>query len=93
MLLRLRQICAHASLITEAGISRALPGEAEESNDRETELGRAQLEMGIDFVLRMKQKFKEVFLERIAAEKEVRRDCHLDEDVADIFTITSVAGC
>ncbi|KAJ3559162.1 hypothetical protein NM688_g505 [Phlebia brevispora] len=70
LLLRLRQICAHPSLITESGEAFVRPGEPEETDGAYAELVRAQRIMGLDFVLRMKDKFKRVTLERMQAEKE-----------------------
>ena len=71
MLLRLRQICAHPSLITEGGEAFIVPGEADETTADYGELARAQRIMGVDFVIRMKTKFKQIVLDRIAAEKAV----------------------
>lgn len=72
MLLRLRQICAHPALITEGGAAYVV-GDQEDANGHNAELTRAQRLMGLDFVLRMREKFKQVALERMAAEKAVSR--------------------
>ena len=71
MLLRLRQICAHPSLITEDGQALTLPGEHANHTMKVTELQRAERLVGPEFVMRMKEKFRTIALERMAAEKEV----------------------
>lgn len=70
LLLRLRQICSHPSLIQEDGV-RYAAFDNEEAGAKHTELTRAERIMGTEFVKRMQEKFKKVMLDRIAAEKEV----------------------
>ncbi|KAF7800359.1 hypothetical protein EIP86_011609 [Pleurotus ostreatoroseus] len=52
-----------------SGAAFVNPGETEENSTNHTELSRAQRSMGIDFVLRMKEKFKRLAQERMQAEK------------------------
>ncbi|KAH8097049.1 SNF2 family N-terminal domain-containing protein [Cristinia sonorae] len=71
MLLRLRQICSHPSLIQEDGVAFVGPDEAADGpHDKHSELTRAAQEVSAEFVERMKAKLKETVLERMAAEKE-----------------------
>ncbi|KAJ3514867.1 hypothetical protein NLJ89_g2121 [Agrocybe chaxingu] len=82
LLLRLRQVCSHPSLIQEDGRAFVGPGEAgEESVHAEpaTELTRARNFVGPDFVKRMKDKFKQEALERLAAEK-LSADATIEEE-------------
>lgn len=75
MLLRLRQLCSHPSLIQEDGVAFVGPDEYTVSNggqEKHAELMRAAKLVSQDFVERMKAKLKEVVLERMAAEEEVR---------------------
>jgi SNF2 family DNA or RNA helicase len=75
MLLRLRQLCCHPSLIQEGGLPFILSGEMEgkdhEPVELSTELSRARRLVSQEFVATMKEKFKQAALARIAAEKEV----------------------
>lgn len=74
MLLRLRQVCSHTSLITEDEdviIDDEL--ETAPANKRD-ELIHVQTVIGRDFVTKLKQKLKDSALERIAAEKQARCD-------------------
>lgn len=75
LLLRLRQICSHPSLIQENGNAFVTAEELEEhSKDAEgsthPDLIRARRTLGPEFVAKMKARFKETVLKRMAAEKE-----------------------
>lgn len=75
MLLRLRQICSHASLVQEDGRAFVIGDEEDDENldgDAKAELARARKEVSLDFVARMKHKLREIMVERVKAEKEVR---------------------
>jgi SNF2 family DNA or RNA helicase len=73
LLLRLRQICSHASLITEEGIAYVQPHEADDDFKIEfaNELTRARRLVSDDFVTKMKEKFKREASARIEAERAV----------------------
>jgi SNF2 family DNA or RNA helicase len=73
LLLRLRQICSHPSLIQEGRAAFVAPEEVDDDFKPElsTDLTRARRLVSPEFVTKMKQKFKEAVLERIKAEKEV----------------------
>ena len=64
-------MCSHPSLIQEEGVAYIDAGH-EEPNEKRTELARAERILGTDFVQRMRAKFRQVMLDRIAAEKAVR---------------------
>ncbi|TDL24597.1 hypothetical protein BD410DRAFT_786110 [Rickenella mellea] len=70
MLLRLRQICSHTSLITEE--DGVISDEALNETKLETreELIHAQTSVSREFVVKMKAKLREIALQRMAAEKE-----------------------
>ena len=69
LLLRLRQVCAHPSLIQEEGVASIDEHQADTKN---TDLARAERVVGLEFVRRMQAKFRQIMLARIAAEKAVR---------------------
>ena len=73
LLLRLRQICSHPSLIAEDGHADVLHHESDEDFRVEfaNELTRARRLVSDEFVSKMKEKFKREALARIEAEKEV----------------------
>lgn len=71
MLLRLRQICSHTSLITEEKDVIVDDNLEEADKNDEDELIQAHRVAGPDFVSKLKTKLREVAVERIAAEKEV----------------------
>lgn len=74
MLLRLRQICSHASLVQEEGRAYVIGGDDDDENldpAAKSELTRARTEVSPDFVARMKHIFREIAIQRIMAEKEV----------------------
>lgn len=73
LLLRLRQICSHPSLIQEEGVAFIAPDEVYEDSTpvHRDELIRARMQMGPEFVSKLRQKFKESALKRIQDEKEV----------------------
>ncbi|KIP09902.1 hypothetical protein PHLGIDRAFT_101971 [Phlebiopsis gigantea 11061_1 CR5-6] len=72
LLLRLRQVCSHPSLIQEEGEEEGVayvdPGQ-EDISQKTVELARAERLLGLEFVQRMQAKFRQITLERIAAEK------------------------
>lgn len=70
LLLRLRQICSHPSLIQEDGVTY-IDGSSQEAGEKHTEIVRAERLMGKDFVQCIRAKFKQVMLDRMAAEKAV----------------------
>ena len=73
LLLRLRQICSHPSLIQEDGVAFVHPDDVDSSKaELATELSRARRLVSPEFVTKMKEKFREMTLKRMAAEKEVR---------------------
>lgn len=70
LLLRLRQLCSHPCLIQEGGDAFLRPGEdVTVKHEVQTELDRATILAGREFVAVMKGKLKSVVLQRIAAEK------------------------
>jgi len=70
LLLRLRQLCSHPCLIQEGGDAFLCPGEdTSVKYTVQTELDRATILAGKEFVNNMKTKFKEVVLQRMVAEK------------------------
>ena len=71
LLLRLRQICSHPSLIQEGGVTFVDPKEADVNPEFATELTRARRLVSPEFVDKLKEKFKASALMRIQAEKEV----------------------
>jgi SNF2 family DNA or RNA helicase len=74
LLLRLRQICSHPSLIQEGGAAFISAEEADGDDaapGSSRELARARQLVSPEFVTKMKAKFKAAALQRIAAEKEV----------------------
>lgn len=75
MLLRLRQICSHASLVQEDGLAFVIGDDEDDENldgDAKEELARARKEVSSEFVARMKHKLREIMIARVKAEKEVR---------------------
>ena len=72
LLLRLRQICTHTSLITEEdGV--IIDDELENMDeDKRDDVIKAHSELGREFVDKLKKKLKNIALERMAAEKKVR---------------------
>ncbi|KAI0047735.1 hypothetical protein FA95DRAFT_1605864 [Auriscalpium vulgare] len=85
MLLRLRQICSHASLIQENGKAFIVLDEDDEglSVEAGTELARARKLVSDNFVANMKHKRKQFALQRIAAEKE-SADAAVEEEECPI---------
>ncbi|KAG6850029.1 hypothetical protein H0H93_002233 [Arthromyces matolae] len=70
LLLRLRQICSHPSLIQEGGEAFISPDEADEAGEVGKELARARRLVSGEFVEKMKTKFKTTALQRMEAEKQ-----------------------
>ncbi|SJL12855.1 uncharacterized protein ARMOST_16287 [Armillaria ostoyae] len=71
LLLRLRQLCSHPSLIQEDGVAYIQPEEDEDNWRPEVkeELLRARKLLGGEFVSRLKRQFMEATQERMEAEK------------------------
>ena len=85
MLLRLRQICSHTSLITEEEdviVDDDIENTTEENRD---EVIHAQTVVGREFVTKLKTKLKEIWLGRMKAEKEVHYICTLSPAVRLTF--------
>ncbi|KAJ7054346.1 SNF2 family N-terminal domain-containing protein [Mycena amicta] len=70
LLLRLRQLCSHPALIQENGSHFLAPDEDDEPFEFRDVLARARKEVSSEFVKKMKDKYKDLALRRIAAEKE-----------------------
>ncbi|KAF9465092.1 SNF2 family N-terminal domain-containing protein [Collybia nuda] len=71
LLLRLRQICSHPSLIQENEAAFVSPDEVDNcAPEMSTELTRARRLVSPDFVSKMKARFKAAALQRMEAEKE-----------------------
>ncbi|KAF8804469.1 hypothetical protein BYT27DRAFT_7243611 [Phlegmacium glaucopus] len=81
LLLRLRQICSHPSLIQEDGVAYVNPDELFEDIKPEfaTELTRARRLVSAEFVTKLKEKFKNEALDRMEAEK-LSADATVEED-------------
>ncbi len=88
LLLRLRQVCSHPCLIQEGGFAFAEPAELADTDDREPELTRARQLVSLDFVHRMREKFKQVAAERMAAEQKVGKSL-VDPNVLWVTTFLS----
>jgi hypothetical protein len=71
LLLRLRQVCSHASLIQEDCSAFTHADDMNLKPDLAKEVTRARRVVSSDFVDRMKAKFKQTALYRIEAEKNV----------------------
>ena len=70
--LRLRQVCSHPSLIKEHGVAFVHLDDVDSSKpELATELSRARYLVSHEFVTKMKEKFREMTLKWMAAEKEV----------------------
>lgn len=72
LLLRLRQICSHPSLIQEDGVAFVHPDEAEVQPEFATELTRAKRLVSPEFVTKMKEKFLNAVRVRMERERLVR---------------------
>ncbi|KAI0342316.1 hypothetical protein BDW22DRAFT_1395176 [Trametopsis cervina] len=81
MLLRLRQICSHASLITEQSYAFIRPGEYLDTGDKNSELLRAVELVGTVFVEKMRAKYKNLAIARLAAEAESADAALEDEEI------------
>ncbi|KAH8116128.1 SNF2 family N-terminal domain-containing protein [Phellopilus nigrolimitatus] len=96
MLLRLRQVCSHTSLITE-GEDYIIDDNLENTNeDKRDELILAQTLLGREFVTKLRSKLKDVAIERMAAEKESQDATVENEDCPvcfDQFTDAVVTPC
>ncbi|KAF8970384.1 P-loop containing nucleoside triphosphate hydrolase protein [Flammula alnicola] len=96
LLLRLRQICSHASLIQEDGVAFVHPDEADVSPEFATELTRARRLVSSEFVAKMKEKFKQDALARMEAEKRSASATVEEEDCPicyDAMTDAVVTAC
>ncbi|KAF9527621.1 SNF2 family N-terminal domain-containing protein [Crepidotus variabilis] len=95
LLLRLRQICSHASLIAEGSNALVSPDEAKQGIKIvfSSELTRASRLISEEFVVKMKKKLREGALARISAEKNstnatVEDDCPICFDLMTDAVIT-----
>ena len=90
MLLRLRQICCHPSLIQENGVASVAPGDLDEVGDHDTrgELIRAGEIISPGFVSKMKERLKYSTLRRLAAEKEVSHLCSSDLQFSHRYSVS-----
>uniref|UniRef100_A0A8H8CFK2 Uncharacterized protein n=1 Tax=Psilocybe cubensis TaxID=181762 RepID=A0A8H8CFK2_PSICU len=96
LLLRLRQICSHPSLIQEGGEAFVPPEEAHVKPELSTELTRAARLVSPEFVAKMKERFLQHALDRIAAEKNSAEATFEEEDCPicyDAMTDAVVTGC
>ncbi|KAJ3805241.1 SNF2 family N-terminal domain-containing protein [Lentinula lateritia] len=93
LLLRLRQCCAHPSLIQEDGVAFVAP---DELDDAGRVLKRARESVSVEFVTKLKTKFREAVLERMRAEKE-SEDATFETDDCPIcydnFTNAVITSC
>ena len=71
LLLRLRQICTHTSLITEDDGIIVDDDLENMDEDKRDDIINAHTELGRGYVDRLKKKFIDLALERMAAEKKV----------------------
>ncbi|KAF8633893.1 hypothetical protein AX15_001196 [Amanita polypyramis BW_CC] len=99
LLLRLRQICSHPSLITEDGNAFVMPGETDKMHSNQgkcDDLARACKLVSPEFVEKMKIKLREAALFRVKAEKE-SVDATVEDDECpicfDIRTDSIVTPC
>lgn len=72
MLLRLRQLCSHPSLIQDDKTAYLITGDGDDELTQESkdELLRAQKLLGVNFVAKMKNQRLEIAQQRIEAEKD-----------------------
>ncbi|KAK0446072.1 SNF2 family N-terminal domain-containing protein [Desarmillaria tabescens] len=96
LLLRLRQLCSHPSLIQEDGVAFIQPEEDEDNWRPEVkeELLRARKLLGGEFVSRLKRQFMEATLKRMEAEK-AETEAEVEECAIcfDAFTSAVVTAC
>ncbi|TFK39291.1 SNF2 family N-terminal domain-containing protein [Crucibulum laeve] len=100
LLLRLRQVCSHPSLIQEGGAAFIHPGENDEDENMSlgisSELARARRLVSPEFVDKLKKKFIDSALSRIQAEKESADAAIEDEECPicfDALTEAVVTPC
>lgn len=97
LLLRLRQVCVHPTLITEDGRAYLLPGEQRKDNeDKRDELARARTLVSPQFVEKMKNKLKDAATARLKAEKESLESSVEDDECPicfDLLTDAVVTPC
>ncbi|KJA26761.1 hypothetical protein HYPSUDRAFT_35906 [Hypholoma sublateritium FD-334 SS-4] len=85
LLLRLRQICSHPSLIQEDGVAFVHPDEAHVKPEFATELTRARRIVSPEFVAKMKEKFKQQALARMEVERKSANATIEEEDCPICF--------
>lgn len=87
LLLRLRQICSHPSLIQEDGVAYIGPDEHFEDIKPEfaTELTRAKRLISAEFVAKLREKYKNEALDRMEAEKLVIKICEIKWQKSDFI--------
>lgn len=92
MLLRLRQVCSHTSLIAEDHGVIADEDLNDAKPEARDELIRAQMSLSREFVVKIKETLRKKAMQRIAAEKEV---CYVifSARVHTCLTRTLVRGC
>ncbi|KAG6855888.1 hypothetical protein H0H87_009686, partial [Tephrocybe sp. NHM501043] len=97
LLLRLRQICSHPSLIQEGGSGLTSPNEAEEDGSSfNGELARARKLVSTEFVTKMKATFKASALQRMEVERNSVDVSAEDEECPicfDVLTDAVVTPC
>ncbi|KDR76486.1 hypothetical protein GALMADRAFT_246858 [Galerina marginata CBS 339.88] len=96
LLLRLRQICSHPSLIQEDGVAFVHPDEAKVKPEFATEMTRARRLVSPEFVIKLKEKFLQDARTRMEAEKESANASIEEEDCPicyDAMTDAVVTGC
>ncbi|KAJ3821535.1 SNF2 family N-terminal domain-containing protein [Lentinula raphanica] len=93
LILRLRQCCSHPALIQEDAVAFV---QADELDDAGKVLKRARELVSVEFVSKLKAKFKEAMLERMKAEKE-SADATVETDDCpicfDTFTNAVITSC
>ncbi|TFK67589.1 hypothetical protein BDN72DRAFT_898843 [Pluteus cervinus] len=96
LLLRLRQICSHPSLIQEEGGLIHTEGEKPDAESVSNELARAKRLVSAAFVKKVQEKLKETMLARVEAEKESEDAIADDEECPicyDMLTNPVVTAC
>ncbi|PPQ82538.1 hypothetical protein CVT25_007147 [Psilocybe cyanescens] len=99
LLLRLRQVCSHPSLIQEDGVAFVNPDEADVKPEFSTELTRARRLVSPEFVAKMKERFLQDALARIEAEKNSadatieEEDCPICYDAMTEAIVTACTHC
>ncbi len=88
MLLRLRQVCSHTSLITEVDSENIIIADDDGDNQISKKEGvfHVQTLLGREFVEKLKQKLKDITFERMEAERKVRLlSCCISTGLAELL--------